>query len=389
MTEHRKQWDQRSVQSLRSGGSLKWTGFPDAMGAWVAEMDFGLAAPIRTALEEYASSELTGYAPPWLEHELARATNDYYSTNFGWAPGVQNIVPIGDVLAGLGGVLDYFLDPAAPVVLPTPAYMPFLKFPRLRQRRVIEVPMLRDEHGWHMDLAAIDTALAPAGGLVILCNPHNPVGKMYSRTELEELSAIVARHDARVFSDEIHASISFDGRDHLPYASVNSAAARQAITATAASKTFNIPGLKCAQLIFSNPQDLERWQEYGFFISHGASLPGMRATVAAYDHGAAWRDEVLQYLQGNRDLLGQLLSEQLPGIDWLAPQGTYLAWLNTSGLSLPPNAQQFMLQQAQVAVVDGAECGSGLEGFLRMNFAMPRPLLIQTVQQMADAVARR
>lgn len=111
----------------------------------------------------------------------------------------------------------------------------------------------------------------------------------------------------------------------------------------------------------------------------------MRATVAAYDHGAAWRDEVLQYLQGNRDLLGQLLSEQLPGIDWLAPQGTYLAWLNTSGLSLPPNAQQFTLQQAQVAVVDGAECGSGLEGFLRMNFAMPRPLLIQTVQQMADA----
>lgn len=192
-------------------------------------------------------------------------------------------MPTADVLSGLGAVIDFYTAAGAPVVLPTPAYMPFLDFPRSTGRDVIEVPMIHGPNGWAMDLEGIESALADHGGLVVLCNPHNPTGKMYSRSELQGLARVVERQQAKVFADEIHASITFDGREHIPYASLGPATAAHTITATSASKTFNIPGLECAQSLFANPQDRLAWLERGFYISHGASIPGRIATIAAYD----------------------------------------------------------------------------------------------------------
>jgi len=381
-------WDRRSVEQLRAAGSLKWSAYGEAIGAWVAEMDFGVAPAIRAALHSHADSELFGYAPQWLERELARATDAYYARHFGWSPGGANVVPVGDVMAGLGAVLDFYTRPGSAVVLPTPAYMPFLTYPLTKDRPVIQVPMLRGATGWRLDLAGIDAALEAGGGVVILCNPHNPIGKVYSSSELHALAEVVGRHEARVFADEIHASITYDRATHLPYAGLSEQAARQAITATAASKAFNIPGLKCAQLLFSNPADGDVWREHGFFASHGASVPGMLATVAAYDEAAAWRDEVVRYLQGNRDLLGQAVAEGLGNLTWDVPEGTYLAWLDASHLKFEGSIQQYLLEQAGVALVDGAECGAGFERCLRLNFAMPRPVLRETLERLGAALSR-
>ena len=385
MTDFAERMNRLGAEQLRAAGSLKWTAFGEALGAWVAEMDFGVAEPIRTAMRRYGESELFGYAPAGLVQDLTRATSEYYGRNFQWTPHVQDVVPTGDVLSALAAVIDFYMPTNGPVIVPTPAYMPFLQLPGLRGRKVIEVPMHRDTDGWRLDLEGIEAALARNGALLILCNPHNPIGKIYRRDELLALSRVVARQHARVFVDEIHASITFDGAAHVPYASISPAAAQHAITATSAAKTFNIPGLKCAQLIFSNRQDRDIWAERGFFVSHGASVPGMLATIAAYDQADAWHAEVMDYLLDSRRLLARLLREKLPQVRWIPPEATYLAWLDVSGLQLEGNPQEFMLERAGVALVDGAQCGQGNEDFLRLNFATSHQLLEDIVERMAAA----
>lgn len=381
------EWDGLTEEQLRANGSLKWTAHEHAIGAWVAEMDYPLATPIRRALRDYAESELFGYPPPALDAQLAAAASDYYGRNFGWTPDPDFIAPIADVLAGLGAVLDIFLEPQAAVVVPTPAYMPFLTYPALKNRRIIQVPMLRGDSGWQMDLSGIREALQNGGGLVLLCNPHNPIGKVYTRQELQSLSEVVQEQGARVFSDEIHSSLVFEGA-HVPYASLSPETAAHAITATSATKAFNMPGLKCAQMVFSNPADLDLWRDKGFFIGHGASTPGKLATIAAYNSGEPWRQQVLGYLRDNRDLLTELLEEHLPGVFWLPPEGTYLGWLDARALGHGERTAEFFLSQARVALVEGAQCGAGSEGFVRMNFALPRPILVEAIKRMGQAASK-
>jgi len=194
---------------------------------------------------------------------------------------------------------------------------------------------------------------------------------------------------ARVFSDEIHAPLVHPGAVHRPYASLSPVTAGHTVTATSASKAWNLPGLKAAQLILSNAEDAAHWGRVGALYTHGASTPGVLAATAAYDVGEAWLDNVLRYLEGNRRLLGELLAERLPAVRWTPPEGTYLAWLDCRELGLPASAGEFFLERAGVAMVDGPECGAPGAGHVRLNFATPRPLLNAIVERMADAVRRR
>ena len=200
---------------------------------------------------------------------------------------------------------------------------------------------------------------------------------------------IAERHDARVFADEIHAPLVYPGRPHLPYAAVSRQAAHQAITAVSASKAWNLAGLKCAQLILTRPEDLLRWRQLDHFAGNSTSTLGVLAHTVAWDRGDDWLHGVLGYLRGNRDLLGRLLHQHLPQIGWIPPQGTYLAWLDCCALALPTAPHLFFRRHARVALTDGGECGNGGEGHVRLNFAMPRPLLVEAVTRMADAVAGR
>jgi cysteine-S-conjugate beta-lyase len=176
---------------------------------------------------------------------------------------------------------------------------------------------------------------------------------------------------------------------HRPYASLSPATARHTVTATSASKAWNLPGLKAAQLILSNDDDVAHWARVGFMFAHGASTPGVVANTAAYDDGAAWLDGVLAYLDGNRRLLGELLADRLPGVRWTPPEGTYLAWLDCRDLGLPMSAGDFFLERAGVAMVDGPACGGPGAGHVRLNFATPRPVLTAIVDRMAEALRRR
>jgi len=373
---------------LRATGGLKWTAFPGCIGAFVAEMDFGTAPPVARALQQAIGSGRTGYPTPALARDLADACAHWQSAHHGWTVAPERIHAVGDVIGALEVVLAHFTTGKAPVVLPTPAYMPFKPLIELHGHPVIEVPHVLQDGLWRMDLDGIDAALAQGAGLVLLCNPQNPTGRVFDTAELRALATVVDRHGARVFADEIHAPLVLGDARHVPYASVCDAAAAHAITAVSASKGWNLAGLKCAQLVFCNDDDLARWRRMALLAGHGVSALGMVAAIAAWREGGPWLDHVLGYLRRNRDLLAEGLRSQLPGAGFAPPQGTYLAWIDCRALPLPADLapSRFFLRQAKVALTDGRECGEAGAGFVRLNFAMPAPLLREAVERMGAAV---
>jgi cysteine-S-conjugate beta-lyase len=379
--------DQISVGELRRRGGLKWTyAGPEVLGAFVAEMDFGTAPAVADALRAALARHAYGYLPPAAATELSVTVAAWLAGN-GWTVDPARIKPLPDVIRGLEAAITLFSRPGSPVVLPTPAYMPFLTVPPALGRQVIQVPMVTDGDRPVLDLDGITAAFRAGGHLLILCNPANPAGRVYTADELRAVAAVVDAHGGRVFADEVHAPLVYPGHRYVPYASVSATAAGHAITATSASKGWNLPGVKCAQLILSNPADEAVWAEAALLYERGTSTLGVAANVAAFAHGQDWLAEVLGYLDGNRALLAGLLAEHLPAIRYRPPEGTYLAWLDCRPLGLGDHPGEFFLDRARVLVNDGPACGDAGKGHVRLNFATPRPILTQIVGQLAAAVS--
>jgi cysteine-S-conjugate beta-lyase len=382
------EFDGLTVEELRRRGGLKWSLYPEAIGSFVAEMDFGTAPAVTEALHAAVDIAAFGYLSPALLEGMSEAYAAWSRDRYGWAVPPERVRPLADVLAGLVAAIEHFSRPGSPVILPTPAYMPFLTLPPSLGREVIELPMARDGDRWGYDLDALDDAFRAGGHLLVLCNPHNPIGRVLEPAEMTAVAEVVERHGGRVFSDEIHAPLVYPGHRHVPYASLDEVTAGHAITATSASKAWNLPGLKCAQLVLSNDADADLWARVGLHAEHGASTLGVVANTAAYTSGAGWLDDVLVYLDGNRRLLAELVAEHLPGVRYTPPEGTYLAWLDFRELGLPePGA--FLLERAGVALTDGLLCGAAGEGAVRLNFATPRPVLTEVVERMGAALAAR
>ncbi|WP_246490639.1 MalY/PatB family protein [Brevibacterium oceani] len=374
--------DAITQESLIAKGGRKWSTFPGSIGAFIAEMDFGVAPAVRQALREIDERDLYGYAPYGLTADLKSATADFCLDRYGWQIPTDHIEPASDVIAAFVGVLTHLTPADTPIVLPTPAYMPFFDVAKVTGRELIEVPMLRSETGWSMDLDAIAAALTP-GATLVLCNPHNPIGKVYTESELLALAEVVESAGARVFSDEIHAPVVYGPARHTPYATLTDATAAHTTTATAASKAFNIPGLKCAQLILTSAEDRQTWAQKGQFVSGAASNPGILATTAAYNSSRDWLAEITGYLKGNRDLLTDLVSTLLPNAAYIQPEGTYLAWLDLRGYGLETDLAKHIESRAEVAVTEGRLCGAVGAGHIRVNFALPRPLLTEAIERIA------
>ena len=379
--------DKTTVATLRARGSFKWTApGPNGFGAAVAEMDFGAAPPILDALSRLAADANFGYLPPYLAGELATACADFMLRRYGWGPDPAHIHPVPDVIKALEIAITHFSRPGSPIILPTPAYMPFLIVPGFLGREIIQVRMLDEGGFFTFDFDAIEAAFRAGGHLLIFCNPYNPLGRVFTRAEMIQVTDVVERHGGRVFADEIHGPLVYPGTRHIPYASTSGAAAAHTLTATSASKAWNLPGLKCAQVILSNEPDRQRWEEMGFFAAHGASNPGVVANTAAYRHGEAWLDEVLGYLDESRRLLAGLLGRHLPQVRYRPPDGTYLAWLDCTAMDLPGSPGELVTEHARVTGVDGPAFGAGGPGAFRLNFATPHPVLAEIVERVAAAL---
>ncbi|MGZ0211703.1 MAG: MalY/PatB family protein [Actinomycetales bacterium] len=388
MSTNAEQWNALTPELLRSRGSNKWTA-PEGelLCAGVAEMDYGTAPAV---LEEWAAvAERFGFGYPdeSVALEMNAATAKWHHEQYGWEVDAAHVHPLPDVLTGLKLAITQFSAPGAAVIVPTPAYMPFLTVPKDLGRDVIESPMLRGDDGsFALDLDDIARHFAAGANLLILANPGNPTGKVYSRQELVALADVADAHGARVFSDEIHSPLTLFGNKHVPLASVSDAGARVAITVTSTSKAFNLPGLKCAQIILSNDADRAQWDSLNWLETHGASTPGMKLNTAAYLGGEPWLREVREYIEGNIEFARAALAEHLPEARMAPMQGTYLAWLDLRAYSDEPELAEMLAEKAGIRVNGGVGYGAVGAGHIRVNLATSRPILERIITQLAAAM---
>ncbi|MGH2849369.1 MAG: MalY/PatB family protein [Solirubrobacteraceae bacterium] len=377
--------DAIDVPTLRRRRSAKWTAYPDdVIPAWVAEMDFPLAPPIRERLHEVIELGDLGY-PAAERCGVREALTAWLARAQGWTVDPDAVLVLPDVMRGVELAILAHTAPGDAIAVPTPVYPPFLSAVRTNGRELVEVPLRRDDTGFHPDLDGIEAAFTAGARMLLLCHPHNPTGHLHDRDELAAIATIAARHGAVVLSDEIHAPLTLDGTPHTPFATVSEAAAACAVTVTSASKAWNIPGLRTAFLICEREALLAPILATPR-VHHGCSIAGLEASIAAFSRGEEWLATVLRLLERNR---GLLLDAALPGVEIGEPRATYLAWLDCRALELPDGPFAFFLEHARVALSDGMNFGLGGEGWVRLNFATSLGVLEQILDRMAGALADR
>jgi len=368
------------LDRLRQRRSAKWTAWPpDVLPAFVAEMDFPLARPVKDALARAIELDDTGYANP-DGSGLAAAFTGFARRRFNWQVDPGQIKATTDVVGGLRALLDLVAAPREGVVINPPVYFPFFSIIPEAGRELVEVP-LREEG--RLDLEAIGRAFEQGARAMILCSPHNPVGTVPSRAELERLAELAVAHDAWVLADEIHAPLTLPGATHVPFLEVSDAARECGICVTSASKTFNIAGLVCAVVVTGG----ERAAELVSKLPAGATHPGhlgVIASQAAFEAGDEWLDQVVSQLDLNRQLLADLLNRYLPTARYRAPEAGYLAWIDATDLGLGPDPATEIFDRARVAVSSGPGFGQGGAGHFRLNIGTSPNLIEAAVRSIAE-----
>ncbi len=381
--------DAITIEQLRSTGATKWAADDGTLGAFVAEMDFGIDPRITAALHRAVDDGSFGYMPHGLSADLSEATAEFLERRYGWQVAASDVFPVPDVIMALELAMEHCAAPGSKIIVPTPSYMPFLSVPPLRGREVIEVPLVVRDGRYEFDLEALQRAFDDGGNLLLLCNPYNPVGRVFRREELVDISEVVERNGGRVFSDEIWAPLVFTGATHIPYATVSPAAAEHTITAMSASKAWNLPGLKCAELVLSSDRDRAVWERIGPFAGHGTSNLGAIANAVAFREGDVWLADLVPYLQQNRDTLLSMLAEEIPDAWMPKPEGTYVGWIDFRQVGAGDEPAEFFAREASVALTEGSLCGAAGAGFARLIFATPRPILEQIVRRLGRSLREK
>jgi cystathionine beta-lyase len=294
------------------------------------------------------------------------------------------------VVPALHMLVRTFSEPGDQVVVQTPVYYPFFDAIKANGREMLENPLLRDGDGYRMDLERLESQITARTKMIILCNPHNPISRVWREDELRALGELCLRKNVLVVADEIHGDIVYSGHRHVPFATISEELAAHSVTCTAASKTFNLPGLQTSNIIIPDPGLRERFKDN--LKACGFPSPGMfglAATEAAYRHGAPWLAALLKYLESNIAFLKDFLVRELPDAWMSPPQGTYLLWLDFRGCGIPrEKLGNFVREHGRVALEPGFIFGTGGDGFERMNIACPRSQLAEALERIAGAARR-
>jgi cystathionine beta-lyase len=377
--------DEVPLEELRRRLSAKWRTYPsDVLPAWVAEMDFTLAEPIAHALRSAVDNSDTGYR--WAD-DVPAALAEFASDEWNWQINPGNVTVLADVMSSVGQSLLHLTDPGSTVVINPPVYPPFFStVEKVASRHLRDVPLIADAGRYRLDMEGLAEAFAdPAVQAYLLCSPHNPTGTVHAVEDLRRIADLAAEHDVVVIADEVHAPMTLAGAQHTPFLKAAADVADlHAVAIMSASKTWNIPGLKCAQVVAA-PTVVERLRErlpteVTYLVGHF----GVLASLAAYREGTPWRREMLAALDSRRRQLFTALQD-MAGVSMTWPEASYLAWVRVEGLGDDP--AEGIREQGKVALTSGSAFGSPGVGHVRINFATSEAILAEVVSRVGSVVA--
>lgn len=374
-----------SAAEMRARGGGKWRRFPpDVLPAFVADIDFKVAPAVQAALQRFVDHQDYGYGLAEDLDALPAAFVRWMRHRHGWEVDPRSTIALSDVIQGTVATMFAYSGPGEGVVVQTPAYPPFLHTVASTGRRLVENAMLDSGERFELDLEGFEDAARQAR-VLLLCNPHNPTGRVFTREELDAVADIAARHDLVIVADEIHADIVFAGARHIPMATIPGAAERT-VTLTSATKSFNIPGARTAVVHFGSADLMDRFT--AALPDHLLGRPsrfGLDATVAAWTKSDDWLQSVNQYLALNRRRVG-LWSTETQLLRYHEPEATFLAWLDCREMRLPGTPFEFFLERARVGLADGADFGRPGVGFVRLNFGTSAEILEEILDRMSSAI---
>ena len=375
-----------SCPDRKNLGSLKWERYADKsiLPLWVADMDFETAPKIVQALEARLKHGVFGYTIPYDSvHESViqyLSKSHSYEVKEEWLHFLPGLVPAINLCCHA------FTEATDSVMTLTPVYPPFLSAPKYAKRELITVPLsFNEKNQWTFDFEAMEKAIRPDTKLFILCNPHNPVGRVYTKEELTQLSNFIEKHDLILISDEIHCDLILESSSqHIVSATIDENLAQRTITLMAPSKTYNLPGLACAFSIIQDPKKRTQFEKTIRGIITEINCFGYAACDAAYRYGEPWRIELIRYLNNNYSILKSFIEESMPQIVFKPMQATYLAWLNTSQLNIKSPTQFF--EKHGIGLSDGTPFGDS--NYVRLNFGCPKNRLIEGLERMHEALKK-
>jgi cystathionine beta-lyase len=378
-------FDNLSIAELRKRRSAKWTMFPpDVLPAWVAEMDFPLADAVRNALLDSIEHDDCGYANG---AGVGAAFAAFAQERYSWTLDPRGVFVIPDVLVGVSEILRTLTQPGDRIVVNSPVYPPFYRVTGEVERQIEDVPLLRAEDGsWSLDLAGLERAFAGGAKAYLLCSPHNPLGMIFDLTTLACIAELAKEHNVLVISDEIHAPLTMSGATFVPFLPIGDYIDCDAVALASASKAWNLPGLKCAVAVAGSERMRKKLALMRPELPWSAGNLGVVASIAAFTQGAPWLDELLAYLDGNRKLLTELIARELPGVRYIEPEASYLAWLDCAALELGPDPVGVFLERGRVALTRGRDFGPGGATFVRVNMGTSAAILTEIVNRMRAAL---
>ncbi|MEN6370119.1 MAG: PatB family C-S lyase [Thermotogota bacterium] len=377
----------RGVDRL-SSDSKKWhLNPPDVLPLGLADMDFPSSDAVIQALVSRARHGVLGY--PTDPSELRDVIVDRMRTRYSWQISRADILFLPCIDVGLSLACHGMSSRRRTLVICPPVYHSIRDLPGETGMEAIEVPLLHDRsEQYALDMPRLGEALAHGPAILVLCNPHNPVGRVFTVDELEDLARLCLANDVLVCSDEIHCDLVFDGRRHVPLAALEPELAARMVTLMSPSKGFNLSGLRFGFAIVQDPDLRRQVQEAHRGLVAGGNVMGYAAALAAYRDSDEWLVAALSTLERNRDALSEYVRNELRPMTMCPVEGTYLAWLDCRRISVPGNAHAFFLNQARVALSNGADFGPGGDGFVRLNFACTPDTLELALGRMKEALAR-
>ena len=381
----RNGFEDLDLGELRHRRSEKWRKHPaDVLPSFIAEMDYDAApavtAAVRAAMERYDY----GYANP---AGLGEAFAAFAAVRHGWEVDPARVHLLPDVMAGVDAILALTTGAGDGVVINPPVYPPFFAHIGGSGRRVVEVPLARSDGGWQLDFAGLEAAFAAGARAYLLCNPHNPTGRVFSAADLARIGSLADRYGVTVISDEIHASLTLPGARHTAFVAAGDAAAEHGVTLASTSKSFNVAGLKGAVAVAGSPAMQAVLNRLPSECQYGAGLLGVLASEAAWNAGDEWLDALIRQLDHVRAEFGRLLGERLPRARYVPPEASYLAWVDCAELDLGPEPAEVFLRRGRVALGRGLNFGAPGDGFVRVTIGTSSTLLAEIADRMAAAAA--